>query len=286
MAVGLSGLLVAGGAAWVLHVREDRLIDVSVRGDAEQQVGAIGRELSERLAVFDALTAYYDGSEKVEPGEFAKFVARFLRRYPDILSLSTARRIPSAERPKFEAQMRKEQGGDHQIRVWDARGRLAPAGPADEYFPIEGAARRERLERVLAHLVARGWVEATDDGALRATTTGEPWLVFLRAQLQPLLEAYAAVARVVAEAKGQGERDALLERVQAVQKEALLVGEAHYPEGACPIAAANALEWLLREAVLIAHGKAEYAEAGFAPGPEFGALESLRARLATATSLR
>jgi len=157
---------------------------------------------------------------------------------------------------------------------------------ADEYFPVEGAARRERLERALAHLVGRGWIEETEDGAFRATLTGEPWLGFLRAQLQPLLEAYAAAARVVAEAKGEGERDALLERVKAVQKEALLVGEVSYPEGLCPIAAGNALEWLLREAVLIPRAKAGRTETGFAPGPEFGALESLRARLAAATSLR
>jgi PAS domain S-box-containing protein len=172
VAVALSGLLVAGGAAWVLHVRENRLVDVSVRGDAEQQVGAIGRELGERLAVFDALTAYYDGSEKVEPGEFTKFVARFLRRYPDMLSLSMARRIPSAERPKFEARVRKEQGVDYQIRVWDARGRLAPAGPADEYFPIEF------LESPSSKLLALGLDLAAEKAWMetirQAVRTGEP----------------------------------------------------------------------------------------------------------------
>ena len=157
---------------------------------------------------------------------------------------------------------------------------------ADEFFPIEGAARRERLERVLAHLLARGWVEASGGGALCASASGEPWLGFLRAQLQPLLEAYAIVVRVVAEAQGQGERDALLERARAVQKEALLVGEAQYPEGDCPIAAANALALLLRENVLVEQAKGDRTEASVAPGPAFGALEPLRARLAAATALR
>ena len=157
---------------------------------------------------------------------------------------------------------------------------------SDEYFPLEGAARSERLARVLAHLVARGWVEETPAGALASTAAGEPWLGFLRAQLQPLLEAYSAVARVVAEAKGQGERDALLDRVRAVQKEALLVGEAGYPEGACPIAAANALELLSREGIMVAQTKSERGDVSLAPGPDFGALEPLRARLAAATALR
>jgi hypothetical protein len=156
----------------------------------------------------------------------------------------------------------------------------------DEYFPVEGEARREKLERVLAHLIARGWVEIAATGALVPSEDGEPWLGFLRAQLQPLLEAYGAVARVVAEAKGQGEREALLDRVRAVQKEALLVGEARYPEGACPVAASNALELLLREGILVAQAKSDRGESSVAPGPEFGALEPLRARLAEATTLR
>jgi len=157
---------------------------------------------------------------------------------------------------------------------------------ADEYFPVEGAARRAKLERVLEHLVARGWVEIAASGALAPSAGGEPWLAFLRAQLQPLLEAYAAVARVIAEANGKGERDALFDRVRAVQKEALLVGEARFPEGACPVAAGNALELLLRERILESSAKSERGETSFAPGPEFGALEPLRARLAAATTLR
>jgi len=90
----------------------------------------------------------------------------------------------------------------------------------------------------------------------------------------------------VAEARGAAEREALLERVKTVQKEALLVGEMHYPEGQCPISAANALALLLHERILVADGKAERADASLAPGPAFGALEPLRARLAAATALR
>ncbi len=157
---------------------------------------------------------------------------------------------------------------------------------SDEYFPLEGDARRDRLERVLAHLVGRGWVEATSAGELSPTAPGSPWLAFLRGQLHPLIEAYASVARVVAEAMGEGERGAWLERVHAVQKEALLVGEFRHPEGDCPIAAANALELFVREGILVATPKGERGEANYAAGPAFGALEPLRARLAASTTLR
>lgn len=157
---------------------------------------------------------------------------------------------------------------------------------ADEYFPIGGEARAEKLARVLTHLIARGWVETTPEGDLAPTAAGEPWLAFLRAQLQPLLECYAAVARVADEAKGQGEQAALLERSQAVLKEGLLVGEVHYSESICPIAAGNALQLLRREGILVSEGRAQRGEANLQPGPEFGALEPLRERLAAVTALR
>jgi glycerol-3-phosphate O-acyltransferase len=158
---------------------------------------------------------------------------------------------------------------------------------ADEYFPVQGEARRERLERVLGHLIARGWIDVSSaDLSLRATETGEPWLAFLRAQLQPLLECYASVARVVAEAGGEGGRDAMLERVKTVQREALLVGEMHYPEGQCPVSAGNALALFLGQGILEADGKAERGEAGYVPGPAYASLDALRARLAAAAALR
>jgi hypothetical protein len=139
---------------------------------------------------------------------------------------------------------------------------------------------------VLAHLASRGWIEEAPADELRSTVSGEPWLSFLRAQLQPLVEAYASVARVVLEANGAGERVALLERARAVQREALLVGEARHPEGDCPVAAGNALDRLVRDGILVASPKQERGAVSYEPGPEFGSLEPRLARLAAATSLR
>jgi len=169
-AVGLSGLLLSGGATWVLYVRENRFIDASFCGDAEQRVGAIGREFSANLAIFDALTAFYDGSENVEPREFQKFVARFLREYPGILSVSMARRVTQAERPKYEAEVRKQQKVEYEILVRRAGGQWIPAGPADTYFPVEFLAPPD--SRLLAPGLDLGaepaWREAIDEAARSA----------------------------------------------------------------------------------------------------------------------
>ncbi len=155
-----------------------------------------------------------------------------------------------------------------------------------EFFPVDGDARRAKLERVLAHLVSRGWVEARADGSLAPTQSGAPWLAFLRAQLQPLLEAYAAVARVVDESKGEGAREPWVKRAQEAQREELLTGEAHFPEGVCAVAAGNAVELLLRERVVVADGNPLRADTEFRQGPNFAALASLRARLAAARDPR
>ncbi|HTO55625.1 MAG TPA: 1-acyl-sn-glycerol-3-phosphate acyltransferase [Myxococcota bacterium] len=155
-----------------------------------------------------------------------------------------------------------------------------------EYFPVEGAARRERIERVLAHLAARGWITATAADRVAPSEPGVPWLAFLRAQLQPLLEAYAAVARVVAESKGEGTRDAWIKRAQEAQREELLTGDAQFPEGVCAVAAGNALELLLRLGIVVADGNPLRGETAFHRGPEFDALEALRARLAAGRDTR
>ena len=147
-------------------------------------------------------------------------------------------------------------------------------------------ARRARLELVLAHLLARGWLETTASGSLRPSEAGEPWLAFLRAQLQPLLEAYSAVARVVDETKGDAPRDALIKRAQESQREELLTGEARFPEGVCAVAAGNALELLLHRGVVVAEGNPLRGETRFRKGPRFDALEPLRTRLATARDTR
>jgi glycerol-3-phosphate O-acyltransferase len=155
-----------------------------------------------------------------------------------------------------------------------------------EYFPIEGEARRERIERVLAHLAARGWITATAADRIAPSEPGVSWLAFLRAQLQPLLEAYAAVARVVAESKGEGTRDAWIKRAQEAQREELLTGEAQFPEGVCAVAAGNALELLLRLGMVVADGNPLRGETAFQRGPRFDDLDALRARLAAGRDTR
>ncbi|MGQ9576232.1 MAG: response regulator [Thermoguttaceae bacterium] len=96
-AVGLVGLAGSVAVSRTVRVRENRFIWASLRADAEQRVGAIRREFIANLTTFDALAAFYDGSEKVEPQEFRDFVGRFLRRYPGIRALAMAAPLQADE---------------------------------------------------------------------------------------------------------------------------------------------------------------------------------------------
>jgi hypothetical protein len=85
---------------------------------------------------------------------------------------------------------------------------------------------------------------------------------------------------VVAESRGEGAREAWIKRAQDAQREELMTGEAHFPEGVCAVAAGNALELLLRLGVVVADGNPLRGDTAFHRGPSFDSLEGLRARLA------
>ncbi len=116
--VGLAGLAIVLTLCWALDVRENRLLRASLGLDAEQRMGLLRREVGAHLAVLDALAAFYDGSETVEPEEFHLFVHRFLRRYPGIVALGTAKQIPEK---KPEADGEGSQGRSAGAAAWGVR---------------------------------------------------------------------------------------------------------------------------------------------------------------------
>ncbi len=149
-----------------------------------------------------------------------------------------------------------------------------------EYFPLRGEARERRLATLCDHMRARGWIGRGGDGAWRVTPDGGPWIGFWAAQIRPVLEAYRATLDAVRAAGARGGRRALIEAAQAVHREQLALGEAVYPEGVCPVACGNALDWLVSCGVLERTGARGEAELG--PGPARERLAELEATLSAA----
>jgi glycerol-3-phosphate O-acyltransferase len=150
-----------------------------------------------------------------------------------------------------------------------------------EYFPPEGeTARRETLQLVLDHMVARGWVEGEGSGELAVSARGVPWMRFLVAQIRPVLEAYDACLYLVETLGGSAQRRQLVDGGKTVLKELLSLGEATFPESVSPITFGNALDLLLSEGVLLCEDNPNKAQTRFRPGPQWPRLQELRVRLA------
>ncbi len=152
-----------------------------------------------------------------------------------------------------------------------------------EYFPPgSDTERRRMLERVLKHILVRGWAVAEPSGELTAPPDPMGWLEFLAAQIQPVLEAYRALFQVVDAYQGAEVRKQILEETGSVLKDHLLIGEAHFPESESPVTFQNALALLLREDVLRCEENPLRPDARFEPGPRWEQLEGLRERVAGA----
>jgi glycerol-3-phosphate O-acyltransferase len=146
-----------------------------------------------------------------------------------------------------------------------------------EYFPVAGAGRELRIDRVLEHERARGWLGDAPTG-VRVTPAGASWQDYWLAQIRPVLEGYAALVEAVARAAGRGTRQALVNAALAVQRDRLALGEARHPEGSCPVACGNALDLLVERAILAHQDSGP--EARFAPGPAWAKLDELEQFLA------
>jgi glycerol-3-phosphate O-acyltransferase len=149
-----------------------------------------------------------------------------------------------------------------------------------EYFPVHSRARSERIAQVVAHQLQRGWLGRDAADRLSTTAEGERWMAYWRAQLRPVLEAYRALVDVVLAAEGRGTRKELIDSGQAAHREQLALGEALHPEGVCPVACGNALDWLVACGFL--ELDQESPESQIIPGRRHEELRELERRLSSA----
>ena len=140
--------------------------------------------------------------------------------------------------------------------------------------------RLETLNRVLDHFVGRGWLSLGDGDGFEVQATGLPWLQFFGVQIRPVLEAYAAVFRVVESSQGAGERRQLLNAAGSLLADELVLGEARYAEAQSSVTFGNALSLLRSESVLSCEGAPTRSETIFGPGSRWDRLPSLAARVA------
>jgi len=131
IAFGLVVLAVSFGSNW----ERERLT-----AQFEHQASTIASTLDKYLAlhvdVIRSLTSFYAASEKIDRGEFAKFVERPLEIYPGIQALSWNPRILAKTRNAYENRIRDEGHKDFQITERNQDGNLVRAANRDEYVTV------------------------------------------------------------------------------------------------------------------------------------------------------
>ena len=135
-AVALAGVSVTGTVGWVLWEAESRRVEAIFRFDAEQRAGAIQRQFEANLGVIDALVAFYAGSERVERDEFRAFTDPFLKRYPGLLTLAMAPRVPAVKKAEFEKSAQKEGIPGYRIHEREPRESLGTEELRSTHFPV------------------------------------------------------------------------------------------------------------------------------------------------------
>jgi glycerol-3-phosphate O-acyltransferase len=155
-----------------------------------------------------------------------------------------------------------------------------------EYFPVPGAEREARLARVAEHQCARGWLVRGADGGLEVSDEGRAWQDYWLAQVQPVLECYAALIEAAARCEGEQRRQAVLQAATDLHRERLVLGEDRHSEGVFAVACGNALDWLVGREILVCDGPPQASDARLRPGRRFGQLAALRLRVASALRSR
>jgi glycerol-3-phosphate O-acyltransferase len=150
-----------------------------------------------------------------------------------------------------------------------------------EYFPPSNEEERRRtLERLLDHMLARGWLAAGASGELTVLPAGASWLAFLVTPIRPVIDAYGALFEAVEVLEGAEVRKQLLEEARSILQDQLLVGEVCLPEAVSPVTLQNALALLVQEDVLCCEGRPTRPNTRFEPGPRWEHLHMLRKRVA------
>jgi glycerol-3-phosphate O-acyltransferase len=156
-----------------------------------------------------------------------------------------------------------------------------------EYFPPGDKEERRRvLERLLDHMLTRGWLAAGESDELTVLPEGAGWLAFLVTPIRPVIDAYGALFEAVEVLEGAEVRKQLLEEAKSILQDQLLLGEVHLPEAVSPVTLQNALALLVQEDVLCCEGRLNRPNTRFEPGPRWEHLQTLRKRVAGALGSR
>ncbi len=159
MSVNRNGLLAVGvfliGVAVSLVAMRftDRIQERGLRGEFQHLAGlhaaSFEREIEVNLEASRDLQRFLQAAPGISRGQFERYATPMLRQLSSVHVLEWVRRVEHGQRAGFEAAVRAGDQPDFQISERDAQGRLRPASPRDEYFPIHYLAPMEENKAAL-----------------------------------------------------------------------------------------------------------------------------------------
>ncbi len=134
-------VFLVGAALSVLAMRfVDQLRETRLRGEfehlAELHAASLEREIEVNLEAVRGLRRFMHATPEVSQGQFDRYTNPLEDRMRSIQVLEWVPRVKHAQRDAFEAAVAAGGQTDFRVNERDAEGRLVPARPRDEYFPI------------------------------------------------------------------------------------------------------------------------------------------------------
>jgi PAS domain S-box-containing protein len=128
------------GATALLFTRsregEQRRVEGDFENAAQNHAAALQRSIELELLLIESLRSWYMSADRVSPDEFSAFVAPILQRRKGVRALEWVPRVTDAGRGEYEAAMRRAGAPGYRITERAGTGRMIPAAPREDYFPV------------------------------------------------------------------------------------------------------------------------------------------------------
>ena len=138
--IAVAVFLVGAAISFAAMRFADHLQQRNLRSEFQNLAGlhaaSFEREIEVNMEASRDLQRFLQADPGISRDQFRLYARPMLRQLASIHALEWARGVRYAERAAFEAEVRADNLPDFRITERDAQGKLVPAGPRDDYFPI------------------------------------------------------------------------------------------------------------------------------------------------------
>jgi signal transduction histidine kinase len=160
----------------LLFMRVNAMEQRQIRMEFERRSGQLTQMLQQgidrTIEGFREVGNYYDGLPRVDPSRFRSFTQGLLALHPEFQQISWDMRVPHAQRPTIESELRREGQFPGSFTELDSRNRLVPSAAKKEYVVVRYIEPYEMNRGALGYDVESARLRR--EALSQARKTGEP----------------------------------------------------------------------------------------------------------------